>query len=806
MIINKNQTPEAQYVGNIKANKVGIDTKNIDFVASLLTTNLYSNPIQSFIRETVSNGWDSHVEAGNKQPVIIDLSSSASAETFHSKTYYYYNSGTVDLTIKIRDFGVGLSPERFATIYTNIGSSTKRDSNDFIGAFGIGRFSCLSCSDSATLTSYYNGTKYSYLMYKDGAGINIDELGQWPTDEKNGLSVEVTLQMNRDKREELIQAFNALVYFNCIYINDAQRLLGDFAYNFNKRSIKHYKTFGVWLSKDRNLTYNHYSSEARINLLVGNCIYPFTKKQLANTINFPLDWDIDIKFDIGEVDITPNREAILYNNKSDDIIKKRLEQVLEEMKGLFLTYTNNMSFVNIIEWYKFMSKSSYPISLPVDENKNISISISKGTIYRWKISNKMTVNNETVPSNDTYDVLEHAMSSAFPRAKIKFYYNRDSGRYYSNPPSSSYFTVDKLFTNHEVIITSENTWKAVLKDYVKDEIFCQTGWNSMSLVLSKPVMIRYLKHYILKELIAQDKSPKKANLRFILKHLNLDTWFKEINEKDIPLEYKTQWEKEKNAINNNSSTNVSKKETRNCVITALKDGSTYDYALNGSKIIEDTTLYTLNSLKAITLREIVYTTNSVEDKTELRALYYLYNRYFNLASKPIFIAVAPTNIPTIASLSNTKSLDEFIVENRQEWRIVNTIDNAFRDAFKRNYYYFDSIRSIFPDLYQTISWYKTSIDLIGRYNIPSSAKSLFDSILKKYQDNNWKEEKLEIIQSNEKLLAFIQWIGYLRYGEHMEEYRLIVADYVHRIGLDKMSDEYYKTYINSDFYKHIKTN
>lgn len=805
MIINKNQTPEAQYVGNIKANKVGIDTKNIDFVASLLTTNLYSNPIQSFIRETVSNGWDSHVEAGNKQPVIIDLSSSASAETFHSRTTYYYNSGTVDLTIKIRDFGVGLSPERFATIYTNIGSSTKRDSNDFIGAFGIGRFSCLSCSDSATLTSYYNGTKYSYLMYKDGAGINIDELGQWPTDEKNGLSVEVTLQMNREKREELIQAFNALVYFNCIYINDAQRLLGDFAYNFNKRSIKHYKTFSVWLSKDRNLTHN-YSGETRINLLVGNCIYPFTKKQLANMVNFPLDWDIDIKFDIGEVDITPNREAILYNNKSDEIIKKRLEQALEEMRELFLTYTNNMSFVNIIEWYKFMSKSSYPILLPVDENKNISISIGKGTIYRWKISNKMTVNNETVPSNDTYDVLEYAMSSTFPRARVKFYYNRDSGKYYSNPPSSSYFTVDKLFTKHEVIITSENTWKAVLKDYVKDEIFCQKDWHSMSLVLYKPAMVKYLKQYILKNLIALDKSPKKANLRFILKHLNLDTWFKEINEKDIPLEYKTQWEKERNAAKNVSNTNTDKKEIRNCVITTLKDGSIYDYDLSGYKIVEDTTLYTLDALKAITSREIVYTTNSAEDKTELRALYYLYDRYFKVASRPIFIAVAPTNIPTIASLSNTKSLDEFIAEDRPEWRITNTISEEFRSVFKRNYHYFDSIRSIFPDLYQTISWYKTSIDSIARYSIPASVRPLFNSILKKYQDNNWKDEKLEIIQNNEKLLAFIRWVGYLSYGEHAEEHRLIIADYVHRIGLDTMSDEYYKTYTNSDFYKHIKTN
>ena len=137
MIINKDQTPNAQYVGDVKANKVGIDTKNIDFVASLLTTNLYSNPIQSFLRETVSNGWDSHVEAGNPEPVIISLKSDSPTE-FKEMAKWQYGSKKVAITITIRDFGVGLSPERFANIYTNIGSSTKRDSNDFIGAFGIG--------------------------------------------------------------------------------------------------------------------------------------------------------------------------------------------------------------------------------------------------------------------------------------------------------------------------------------------------------------------------------------------------------------------------------------------------------------------------------------------------------------------------------------------------------------------------------------------------------------------------------------------------------------------------------------------
>lgn len=136
MIINTNQDPEAQYVGNIKANKVGIDTKNIDFIASLLTTNLYSNPIMSFIRETISNGWDSHIEAGVKQPVLVSLYSSVTGEEFRKNTTSSWGTRKVPLEITIRDFGVGLSPDRFAAIYTNIGSSTKRDSNDFIGAFG----------------------------------------------------------------------------------------------------------------------------------------------------------------------------------------------------------------------------------------------------------------------------------------------------------------------------------------------------------------------------------------------------------------------------------------------------------------------------------------------------------------------------------------------------------------------------------------------------------------------------------------------------------------------------------------------
>lgn len=119
MIIDTSQG-NIEVVGDIKEFKTSIDPKNLEFITTLLSSNLYSDPEQSFIREIVSNAWDSHVEAGTTNtPVIV--------------RFKRYN-GMYDITI--RDYGTGLSPQRFQEVYCNIGSSTKRDSNDYIGGFG----------------------------------------------------------------------------------------------------------------------------------------------------------------------------------------------------------------------------------------------------------------------------------------------------------------------------------------------------------------------------------------------------------------------------------------------------------------------------------------------------------------------------------------------------------------------------------------------------------------------------------------------------------------------------------------------
>ena len=118
-MILKTIKSDVQITGDVSSNKVQIDTKNIDFITQILSSNLYSRPLESFLREILSNAIDSHKEANTTDPVILDIG-------VDSGKYY----------IRIQDFGTGISPERFNEIYRYIGSSTKRESNDYIGAFG----------------------------------------------------------------------------------------------------------------------------------------------------------------------------------------------------------------------------------------------------------------------------------------------------------------------------------------------------------------------------------------------------------------------------------------------------------------------------------------------------------------------------------------------------------------------------------------------------------------------------------------------------------------------------------------------
>lgn len=323
MIIDTSQG-NIEVIGDIKEFKTSIDPKNLEFITTLLSSNLYSDPEQSFIREIVSNAWDSHVEAGTTDiPVIVKF----------SRNGYYYN-------VTIRDYGTGLSPERFREVYCNIGSSTKRESNEFIGGFGIGKYSSLACSNTVYITSYYEGKAYYYVMVKSGNSITTNLLTEKPTEEKNG--VEVTIKNITDIKP-FNNALQYIVFFPNVYIDGAED-----ADKINTAKLKRFTNFAAA------------STTIPSKLLLGNVLYPVNKYHLnlnaTEFLNKIRDTGIVIKFDVGEINITPNRENIIYTS---DTIKKIEDRIaaskteLDAMVDVKLTKDYN----DLLEYYNIVSKT-----------------------------------------------------------------------------------------------------------------------------------------------------------------------------------------------------------------------------------------------------------------------------------------------------------------------------------------------------------------------------------------------------------------------------------------------------------------
>ena len=299
MIIDTSQGA-IEVIGDIKEFKTSIDPKNLEFITTLLSSNLYSDPEQSFIREIVSNAWDSHVEAGTTDtPVIVK-----------------FGNNDYTKSITIRDYGTGLSPERFAEVYCNIGSSTKRESNNYIGGFGIGKYSSLACSNTVYITSYYNGMAYYYVMVKSGNSITTNLFKELPTTEKNG--VEITIK-NITSFYSYKKALDYIVFFPNVYVDGIDHYLND-----------------VKIKKLTNIAVA--SKHMPYKLLLGNVLYPCNKELLPSDVaDFLRDiygTGIVIKFEIGELGITPNRESVIYTSDTIDKISSRIRDAKKELLSL----------------------------------------------------------------------------------------------------------------------------------------------------------------------------------------------------------------------------------------------------------------------------------------------------------------------------------------------------------------------------------------------------------------------------------------------------------------------------------------
>lgn len=338
MILEKLKHLDIQKVGDLNEGiTAGISEESMPFVFELVSKQLYSNPIGSVIREITSNCFDSHVEAGIDEPVII-------SQEYHTEEGY---------SISFKDVGVGLSPERVEKIFMNYFSSTKRNDNSQIGGFGIGSKTPLAYADMFYITTIYEGLKYEYILHKGESkptlesllgyneevytgtvyneNLGVDEeielykkeaIGE-PTEEHNGTIIKINIE-NNDRAKFTEELKFQLAYFDNVYFTG-----WPIPNNYDIYEGDYFK----FRSDIKQAAYS-YDVHTNIHLCIGKVRYPidFSKVNISDDYK---KLPVAVKFEIGELQVTPSRETLRYNAEGIKLIQERVQLAVDEVLELF---------------------------------------------------------------------------------------------------------------------------------------------------------------------------------------------------------------------------------------------------------------------------------------------------------------------------------------------------------------------------------------------------------------------------------------------------------------------------------------
>ena len=310
--------------------EAGMDESSLPFILEMLSKNFYSNPIGSICREITSNCFDSHIEANVDEPVIIKIANDEEGEY-----------------IEFKDVGAGLSPDRIRSIYMKYFTSTKRDSNDQIGGFGLGSKTPLSYTDYFYITTIFNNIKYFYLFSKGEKLPTLDLLNEESTEEHNGTEIKIYIKESKDRygykssdKQLFITALKTqLSYFDNVYF-------------IGCNIDNDYKIYEEDLFKFRNK--DQYSNE--MHICFGKVSYPIDWEQIDEK---PIKAAIGVKFDISELVVTPNREALRYTNEVKILVKERVQKVRQRLVEIYLS--QQKSYTDYFEWYNAKDKRRHII-------------------------------------------------------------------------------------------------------------------------------------------------------------------------------------------------------------------------------------------------------------------------------------------------------------------------------------------------------------------------------------------------------------------------------------------------------------
>lgn len=275
---------------------------------NILISNVYSDKVGAMLRELSANALDAHIE--NKCA---------------DKPFNVHTPNGFEPWFSVRDFGVSMSHEFMLTKYTQAFYSSKSESNELIGAMGMGRLVGLAMTDNYVATCYQNGKKRQYQVFKGSNGIpQISFIGESESSEPKGFEIKVSVpsQYHHEFAEKAAKIYR---FFNPRPVISGARITIE-----DKEPIISGADWKVFQS-------GYYTSG--LTAIMGCYSYPIDNsvirynQNLTNAGKALLNTDIQVNFKIGDLDVNAGREGLSYDERTINNIVNKLNSVVEEIKA-----------------------------------------------------------------------------------------------------------------------------------------------------------------------------------------------------------------------------------------------------------------------------------------------------------------------------------------------------------------------------------------------------------------------------------------------------------------------------------------
>ncbi len=388
---------------NVTSNSIGIEKKINKgaerLVFDILQATQYSTPISSTVRELATNALDAQREkeiavdilTGNKsiEDYYIQRDDEQYKDSNFDKSYYDLNyldleNNDVELTyienegigfcdeFSVKDYGVGVGGNRLIGM-SELGYSTKRNTSENFGAFGLGSKVALSTGvDFYVVESAYNGkyVKFQCFPYK-----TVFMISKWESDGEIRLNndniayyknysgknyTKISFGVKRHNRYK----FSEAVEDQLMYIPGLR-----FFYKEEDSSIREKYFFKTPIHTSSNIIVSdggYYSKphivivkspEANTGINYGHIEFrELEMEQLFGAVGLKcpirqsyIDSDRVEHVIQDGVEVTPSREKVIWNDHTKEFVQKLIVKAAEEAANLIQAELKEDDFLKWID-------------------------------------------------------------------------------------------------------------------------------------------------------------------------------------------------------------------------------------------------------------------------------------------------------------------------------------------------------------------------------------------------------------------------------------------------------------------------